>query len=451
MAETLSSRFGLRNWGADTDGPSRIEFNSNFSTLETNAAMYGQGILASRPAAGKAGRFYMVIGDSTAANNGILWYDNGSGWTQVGVAQNMTVRSTAAGLVPLTVQGFASQTANLQEWKNSAGTVVAYISATGELSVNGAAYAGGTTLEDLTVTDDLTVGGDFTGAAASFSGNVTASKIKSTANRADGNPKWELNVDGTIGGLFPVGMVVMTAASAAPAGWLLCQGQSLSRSAYADLFAAIGTTYGSADGTTFYLPDFRNRMPIGAEGTGVHALGTSDAQSAGANRIARWNHTHTHTATGAGGSITTSTDGGHTVSISGSTSSDGSHSHSLSISSDGGQTITTITGFAGSGTTSGPSGAVGATSGSGVSPAGGSHTHTISDHSHSINIGTTNHSHAGSSATSGGSHSHAWGGTSGTVGSHSHTAAVGSVTVTVNNATVNDLHAYQTVNYMIKT
>lgn len=48
------------------------------------------------------------------------------------------------------------------------------------------------------------------------------------------------------------------AAHVVPEGWLLCFGQEIDRSTYADLFAMIGTTYGVGDTrTTFNLPDFR--------------------------------------------------------------------------------------------------------------------------------------------------------------------------------------------------
>lgn len=53
------------------------------------------------------------------------------------------------------------------------------------------------------------------------------------------------------------GLIVAFAGSTAPAGWLICDGSAVSRTTYADLFAAIGTTYGAGDGsTTFNLPDF---------------------------------------------------------------------------------------------------------------------------------------------------------------------------------------------------
>lgn len=68
-----------------------------------------------------------------------------------------------------------------------------------------------------------------------------------------------------IGSFEPVGSVKMYAGATEPDKWLFCQGQAVSRTTYAKLFAAIGTTYGAGDGsTTFNVPDFRDRMPIGA-------------------------------------------------------------------------------------------------------------------------------------------------------------------------------------------
>lgn len=53
------------------------------------------------------------------------------------------------------------------------------------------------------------------------------------------------------------GMIKPFAGTTIPTGYLLCDGSAVSRTTYADLFAAIGTTYGSGDGnSTFNLPDF---------------------------------------------------------------------------------------------------------------------------------------------------------------------------------------------------
>lgn len=56
--------------------------------------------------------------------------------------------------------------------------------------------------------------------------------------------------------LTPSGGVIMYAGTSIPTGWLLCNGQAVSRSVYATLFGAIGTTFGSGDGsTTFNVPN----------------------------------------------------------------------------------------------------------------------------------------------------------------------------------------------------
>ena len=70
------------------------------------------------------------------------------------------------------------------------------------------------------------------------------------------------------GSLVPTGVVNPYAGATAPAGWLLCFGQSISRTTYSTLFTAIGTTYGSASGTTFNLPDMRGRVVAGQDDMG---------------------------------------------------------------------------------------------------------------------------------------------------------------------------------------
>jgi microcystin-dependent protein len=79
-----------------------------------------------------------------------------------------------------------------------------------------------------------------------------------------------------------VGVVSAFAGSAAPTGWLLCTGNTISRTTYSVLFAVIGTTYGAGDGvTTFRLPDLRAEFIRGLDASrGVDAgrvLGTSQA------------------------------------------------------------------------------------------------------------------------------------------------------------------------------
>lgn len=62
----------------------------------------------------------------------------------------------------------------------------------------------------------------------------------------------------------PVGGVQAYAGSTAPNGYLLCDGQAVSRTTYADLFDVIGTTYGTGDGsTTFNVPNLKGKVLVG--------------------------------------------------------------------------------------------------------------------------------------------------------------------------------------------
>ena len=100
------------------------------------------------------------------------------------------------------------------------------------------------------------------------------------------------------------GMVAWTTASA-PTGWLICDGSAVSRTTYADLYAVVGDTYGSGDGsTTFNLPNIKGRVVVGLDsadtafdalaetgGSATHTLNTAELPS--------HNHTqdaHSHTA-----------------------------------------------------------------------------------------------------------------------------------------------------------
>jgi microcystin-dependent protein len=86
---------------------------------------------------------------------------------------------------------------------------------------------------------------------------------------------------------FLVGEIKMFGGSQVPAGWFFCDGSTVSRTTYAGLFRVIGTIYGAGDGsTTFTLPDFRGRSPVGvgtgsATGATAMALGSTPTTGAG--------------------------------------------------------------------------------------------------------------------------------------------------------------------------
>lgn len=134
---------------------------------------------------------------------------------------------------------------------------------------------------------------------------------------------------------LPVATVIPFAGSTVPTGWLLCNGDAISRSTYSTLFTTIGTTYGSGNGsTTFNIPDLRQKFPLGkaASGTGSTLGGTGGAID----------HTHTgpsHTHTGPSHTHTgpshTHTGPSHTHTGPAHTHTGPAHTHDTVVPRDG--------------------------------------------------------------------------------------------------------------------
>ena len=93
---------------------------------------------------------------------------------------------------------------------------------------------------------------------------------------------------GGISQLVPTGSVLTFAGSAAPTGWLVCDGASLSTTAYASLFAVIGYTFGGSGGS-FNLPDLRGRFVRYDDNMGNHGIAGVTAANA-ANRDSERGH-----------------------------------------------------------------------------------------------------------------------------------------------------------------
>lgn len=141
-----------------------------------------------------------------------------------------------------------------------------------------------------------------------------------TTSAGNYNVSGDLVVAGTItaqgaSNIVPAGSLMMWPTASAPSGYLICNGAAVSRSTYAALFGIVGTTFGAGDGsTTFNLPNYNDRMPIGAGAT-------YSANSQGGSKDAIV-VSHSHTA----GSSSSVSDPGHSHGV-----SDPGHAHSTAF------------------------------------------------------------------------------------------------------------------------
>ena len=128
----------------------------------------------------------------------------------------------------------------------------------------------------------------------------------------------------------PAGALMPFAGAAAPAGYLACDGSAVSRTTYAALYAAIGTTYGAGDGsTTFNVPDLERRVIAGAGGSATSTLGNTVGATGGAEThtlVSAEMPRHTHNIS----SAPSHTHGAGTY----ETTSDGEHRHTISYLRD---------------------------------------------------------------------------------------------------------------------
>jgi microcystin-dependent protein len=191
-----------------------------------------------------------------------------------------------------------------------------------------------------------------------------------------------------------IGEVKLWILNTPPEHFLVCDGQALDTTTYAELFAVIGYNFGGS-GSSFNLPDARFRFLMGAVGG---AIGTSDGQIP-ALRPALRDHLHNHgggSGSVGGGTVYTSVNThGHGIN-SAATFNGGSHSH--------------VTAQAGahSHSTGAPTTTVTRDGAATAVAAGGSHNHSISDvgpHQHLV-TSDTGHTHGVYGGTDGDSHDH---------------------------------------------
>lgn len=123
--------------------------------------------------------------------------------------------------------------------------------------------------------------------------------------------------------IVKAGSIVAWAHSTVPAGWLECYGQAISRTTYAELYAAIGTTYGVGDGsTTFNLPDMRGRSIFGEDDMGGSSADRITTAGAGFDG-------DTLGGTGGAETVTLAQANLPNVTLTGTTGAGGDHTHTM--------------------------------------------------------------------------------------------------------------------------
>ena len=103
---------------------------------------------------------------------------------------------------------------------------------------------------------------EFDGGAVLGSGNPVSVKLGIISSQNTSMPS-----------AMPVASIVSYAGASAPQGFLICDGSLVSKTTYGDLFAILGSTYGTATSTQFYLPNLQSKFPIGKSGS--YALGST--------------------------------------------------------------------------------------------------------------------------------------------------------------------------------
>ena len=193
------------------------------------------------------------------------------------------------------------------------------VRSTGTTDLLNLVETGGTEVFTVLESGNVGIGTTSPATALEVNGTVTA-----TAFSGDGSSLTGISA-------VPAGAITAYGGSSAPSGWLLCDGTAVNRTTYADLFTAIGTSYGAGDGsTTFNVPDLRQRFPLGKADAGT---GSTLGETGGDIDHTHTGPSHTHTFTLAEANLPAHT---HAVDPpSTNTNTTGAHTHNLNKSGFG--------------------------------------------------------------------------------------------------------------------
>lgn len=118
--------------------------------------------------------------------------------------------------------------------------------------------------------------------------NITTAAGDTAVIKYEGSGNWRCLLYSPASGqtVVPVtisaGLISAFGGTSAPSGYLACNGSAVSRTTYAALFAAIGTTWGAGDAsTTFNLPSLNRRTLVGSGGSGTATIGNAVGNTGG--------------------------------------------------------------------------------------------------------------------------------------------------------------------------
>lgn len=271
-ASGLSTVLPLVNGGTGGSSSSSARSNLGIGTIATqnsNAVSITGGTVSG-------------ITDITIADGGTGASDAATARSNLGLSIGVNVQAYDAdlsGLAGLATTGFMVKTGNGTYLTRSiqAGVGLSITTPDG--------ISGNPTLANTGVTAIVSGSGVSVDATT---GNVT---ITNTGVKSINGQTGDL----VFGTFVPSGAVFMFAMPTAPAGYLPCDGSAVSRTTYAQLFAAVGTAFGAGNGTTtFNIPDMRAMFPRGWDnGRGIDQPRDFGSTQQDDNKA----HTHYHTDT----------------------------------------------------------------------------------------------------------------------------------------------------------
>lgn len=286
-----NSAFGYNSQRLTSSGLSNTSFGSwalgNNTTGYQNVALGANSLLRNTTArdnvaTGTSSMEYNTAGAYNVASGSFSLYNNTTGNDNVGIGVNaLYYNQTGTKNVAI---GKSALQGTTSERNIGIGYYAGLNNTTGyyNIAIGSESDMGATNLQNAIV---IGYGATVSASNSIVMGNTNITNMKTSGTITAGAVTYP-KTDGTNGQMLitngsgtaswstpgpPAGTVTMFAGSSAPTGYLICDGQAVSRTNYAALFAVIGTSYGAGDGsTTFNVPNLMGRVPVGAGlGTGL--------------------------------------------------------------------------------------------------------------------------------------------------------------------------------------